>query len=201
MEIILNKYLAQCGLGSRRKVEELITGGKIKINGRKTKILSTTVNPEFDIIEFDGREIHQIANTYYIMMNKPKGYITTLNDEKGRPTVMNLVPEKYKMAGVFPIGRLDKDTEGLLLLTNDGDLAHRLNHAKFKVTKEYLTELNKDLDEKDRIKIEKGVYLHQLDIKTRRAKISFNTANRKFVSIIIDEGKKRQIRRIANNLL
>lgn len=199
MEIRLNKFLAQCGLGSRRKVEELITAGRIRVNGNKTRSLSTTVDPDHDTIEFDGKKIKQITNSYYIMMNKPRGYITTLSDEKGRPTVMDLLPEKYKMAGVFPIGRLDKDTEGLLLLTNDGELAHKLNHSKFKVNKEYLVELNRDLDEKDKLKIEKGVYLHQLDIKTRRSKIRFNSPNKKFITITIDEGKKRQIRYTFKN--
>ena len=115
-----------------------------------------------DIVELDNRVIVRNSDNYYLILNKPRGYITTMDDEKGRSTVMDLVPERYKNAFVFPVGRLDKDTEGLLLITNDGDLAYYLTHPKFGVAKEYLIELDNPLDEKYKIKIEKGLEKKQL---------------------------------------
>ncbi len=115
-----------------------------------------------------------------------------MDDEKGRPTVMDLVPERYKNASVFPVGRLDKDTEGLLLITNDGDFAYYLTHPKFGAAKEYLIELDNPLDEKHKIKIEKGIFLEGK--KTNPAKIEFYSKYRNFLKMIISEGKKRQIR-------
>ncbi|MCP4135610.1 MAG: rRNA pseudouridine synthase [bacterium] len=201
MKIRLNKFLAQTGLGSRRKVEEYITGGRISINNRSTRDLATTVDPENDLIELDGKKIKASGQFYYLLLHKPKGYVTTLKDEKGRPIVMNFIPEKFKRVGVFPVGRLDKDTEGLLLLTNDGDLAHKLTHPKFKVEKEYLVEIDKPLEEQEKSKIERGIFIHQLKIRTRPAKVDFvNSISKKLVKITISEGKKRQIRYTFLNL-
>ena len=124
MQLRLNKYLAQCGLGSRRKTEDLIKNGRIKINGIVATKLGCIIDTDADSLLFDNTPIELLEKKYYIILNKPKGYITTSSDEKNRATVMQLIPEKYQNAGVFPIGRLDKDTEGLLLFTNDGELSY-----------------------------------------------------------------------------
>ena len=156
MEIRLNKFLARCGLGSRRKVESLITGGRIAINGRRVIDLVTTVRPE-DRVTIDGKPIARNTHDYYLILNKPRGYLTTVSDEKNRPTVMGLLPERFQRFGVYPVGRLDKDTEGLLLLTNDGDLAYRLTKPRFNIAKTYLVEIDRFLEEDDMKKIRSGV--------------------------------------------
>ncbi len=200
MKVRLNKYLNLCGLGSRRKVEELITGGRITVNNRQVTDMATSIDTETDIVKLDNSIIKTHNKVIYLMLNKPKGYITTMKDEKGRPIVINLIPEKYIKAGVVPVGRLDKDTEGLLLLTNDGDLSYKLTRPDFRVNKEYIVELDKPLEEKDKKRIEKGFFLHQIKVKTRPAIITISDKTGRFVKIIISEGKKRQIRYTFKNL-
>jgi pseudouridine synthase len=190
----LNKFLALSGLGSRRKVEKLITDGKIKINGIIIKNLATSIDPENDKVTIDGKNINAAEKFQYIILNKPMGYITTLSDDRGRKIVMDLIPEKYKRIGVFPVGRLDKDTEGLLLFTNDGALGEKLNRPLYNVTKIYIAELDRELAEKDRLHIEKGIFIFQTKTKTRPAIVERSAANGKTVKIEIHEGKKRQIR-------
>jgi len=200
MEVRLNKYLSLCGLGSRRKVEELVKDGKITVNKTVTTNLSTIIDTECDEVTFDHKKLVPFDKLYYLMLNKPRGYITTLSDEKGRATVMDLLPEKYIRCGVVPVGRLDKDTEGILILTNDGDLAHKLTGPDFKVRKEYLAELDKPLEEEDLKRIAKGYFIHQIKTKTRPAMISIADKSRRFVKVSIIEGKKRQIRYSFKNL-
>ena len=194
MKTRINKYLAQCGIGSRRKVEELVTEGAIKVNGQVVTDLSFRVDEETDTVHYRNKKVAPLEKRYYIIMNKPRGYITTLNDEKGRPTVMDIIPEKYRRAGVFPVGRLDKDTEGLLLLTNDGDLAHALSSPGSGIEKEYQVELDRTLDEKDRAKIEAGIFIHQIKTKTRKARIVQHPLSPTHYTMTISEGKKRQVR-------
>jgi len=195
----LNKYLAQCGLGSRRTVEKLITAGRIAVNGKKIVRLATVIEP-YDRIDLDGRPVTRIQRPLYIMLNKPGGYITTLHDEKNRPTVMDLIPEKYRRLGVYPVGRLDRDTSGLLLLTNDGELAYRLMRPAFHVKKEYNVEIDRPLAEADRLTIVRGVYIHQLNIKTGSARVDCVDASRRRIRVVISEGKNRQIRYTFLNL-
>ena len=195
----LNKYLAQCGLGSRRTVEVMITAGRITVNGRKINQLATVVEPG-DRIELDGRPVVQLERRLYIILNKPRGYITTVHDDKNRLTVMDLIPEKYRRRGVYPVGRLDSDTSGLLLLTNDGDLAYRLMKPAFHIQKEYVVEIDRPLADADRLMIIKGVYIHQLNIKTRPAQVDCIDKSCRRVRVVISEGKNRQIRYTFLNL-
>lgn len=198
--IRLNKYLSLCGLGSRRGVEDLIRDRRVSINGTVVRNLAVMIDTETDAVTVDGREIIPREEFVYIMLFKPKGYITTMEDERNRPIVMDLIPERYRELGVFPVGRLDLDTEGLLLITNDGDLAHRLNHAKFSITKEYLVNLDSPLKPEDKAIIEKGLYIHQIEMKTRPAQVEMLDQSGKFLGITISEGKKRQIRYTFKNL-
>ena len=200
MKTRLNKYLTLCGLGSRRKVEPLILEGLISIDGKVVKDLATIVDSEKSVIKFEKNEITPLNKTYYLMLNKPKGYITTSSDEKGRATVMSLLPEKFIRAGVMPVGRLDKDSEGLLLFTNDGEFSHMLTSPQFKVKKEYLVELDKPADDADLKRIEKGFFVHQIKSKTKPAVITVADKSRMFVKVLISEGKKRQIRYSFKNL-
>jgi 23S rRNA pseudouridine2605 synthase len=190
--IRINKYLALCGLGSRRGVENLIVKGRISVNGEKISDLSLTIDPDSDIIKYDNRRLNPITRKYYLILNKPKGYITSTRDERGRPIVMDLIPEKYKRAGVFPVGRLDKDTEGLLLFTNDGETSYKLAHPKYGIQKEYLVELNLPLDDKTKSRIENGIFLYGK--KTKPATVEFVGGNRKRIKMIIYEGMKRQVK-------
>ena len=196
--IRINKYLSLCGMGSRRKVEDYILSGRIKINGSVDKSLHTMVNINSDTVELDNKRLNPLDELFYIILNKPRGYITTLSDERARPIVMDLIPEKYKKAFVFPVGRLDKDTEGLLLLTNDGDLAYCLTHPKFGVSKEYIVKLDKPLRDSDRSRIEKGIYID--GHKTNPAVIEFPGKTEKLVKMTITEGKKRQVRLTFSSL-
>ena len=119
----LNKYLAECGVASRRKSEQLILEGRVIVDGKKPDGLAVDVDPDKVRVLLDGKIIRPINKHIYLKMNKPKGYVCTTSDEKGRKTVMDLLPEKYRSKRLFPVGRLDYDTEGLLLLTTDGDIA------------------------------------------------------------------------------
>lgn len=190
----LNKYLASCGLGARRKVEELVKSGRIQINGLTADNLASSIDPERDVVKIDGKTVSLIERKHYLILNKPKGYITTKSDEKGRLTVMDLIPEKYRREGVFPVGRLDKDTEGLLLITNDGELANRLSHPKFKVEKEYTALIDMPLKSDDKAKISKGIFLHQIKARTGPSSVKELNRQKTFILIKIAEGKKRQIR-------
>jgi 23S rRNA pseudouridine2605 synthase len=190
--IRINKYLSLCGLGSRRKAEEHIRSGKIRLNGKTVESLSLTIDPDNDIIEFNNRIIYSTDERYFIILNKPEGFITSVKDELGRPTVMDILPERYKRAGINPVGRLDKDSEGLLLLTNDGRVSYRLTHPKFRIKKEYIVELDRPLAPEDKLKIEKGVFLY--GERTNPSEIIPMDTERKKLKTILTEGKKRHIR-------
>lgn len=188
----INKYLAQCGLGSRRKVENIITMGRVRVNGSVVTSLCSQIDPEGDEVRVDGARIHPARRQYYIMLNKPRGYITSREDSRGRPIVMDLLPERFRRVGVFPVGRLDKDTEGLLLLTNDGSLAFRLTHPRFEIVKQYIVELDRRLSEEDRQKLGNGVFLYGR--RTATALIHLLPEPGNTLTMSITEGRKRQIR-------
>lgn len=187
----INKYLSGCGLGSRRKVEEFILEGRVKVNGKIIRDLSCIVDPDKDVIEFNRSRI-ELKRYYYLLLNKPRGYITSMHDEHGRAIVIDLIHEKYITAGVVPVGRLDKDSEGLLLLTNDGDTAYKLTHPRFDIEKQYVVTIDAPLDDKTRQSIMKGVYLY--GEKTKPAEL--HPVDREGLQwrMHIREGKKRHIR-------
>ncbi len=188
----LNKFLAMAGIGSRRGVETLITSGQVKVNGRRIDHPGFRVNPQSDFIEVQGNPITVSYVPTYIALNKPPGYITTAKDEKGRNTVFKLVQTPVR---VFPVGRLDRDSEGLLILTNDGALASRLMHPRYKVEKTYRVLLNHPLTPSQVHAFTSGVKIGPRTIV--KGKLSFpNPANRKLCQVTIAEGKYRQIRRM-----
>jgi 23S rRNA pseudouridine2605 synthase len=155
MKVRLNKYLAECGAASRRKAEELITEGRITVNKTVVRELAFSIDPEADSITIDGEKVKPIKKIYFLL-NKPKGFITSTSDEKGRKTVVELIDTKQK---IFPVGRLDYNTTGVLLLTNDGDFANFLTHPGYKIKREYKVTLNRELDESDRLKFLNGLKL------------------------------------------
>jgi len=189
----LQKYLADCGITSRRKAELLIMQGKVKINDRVVKELGTKVYPN-DKVEFKGEIIEPKQEKVYIMLNKPVGYLSTVKKgkEKGK-TVLDLIDTAER---VFPVGRLDKNSSGLLILTNDGDLALKLTHPRYQKEKEYEVEVNKSITKNFLNNMRRGVSL--AGKKSARAEVE-QTGPQKF-NIILKEGKKRQIRRMCDKL-
>lgn len=190
--IRINKFLSLCGLGSRRKTEDLITGGLITVNGTVMRDLSYQVDSAADIVMYKKQVLTPVQSFHYLIVNKPKGFITSANDERSRSTVFDLIPQRLKELGIFPVGRLDKDTEGLLLFTNDGDLAYRLTHPRFKIPKTYEVLLDKPLRDDHKYSIEHGIELY--GSITLPAIIKPLNDEWTAVTITITEGKKRQVR-------
>jgi 23S rRNA pseudouridine2605 synthase len=188
----LNRYLAQSGLGSRREVEKLITRGEVKINGKNVRDLATRVDLLRDEVVVRGESVRPVAALVYLMLNKPAGYVTTVKDEASRQTVFALVKHPVR---VFPVGRLDLDSEGLLLLTNDGELTYRLTHPRFKVPKVYRVVLNEPLPPAAAQRFQDGVIIDETH--RVRGELRFASANdRRRCEVAIFEGRNRQIRKM-----
>ncbi len=190
----LNKYIAQAGVASRRKADELIAAGKVKINGTVCTVLGTEVMPG-DRVLVNGRDISgQSEKLVYYALNKPLGYITTTSDEKGRETILSLLTDVTQR--VFPVGRLDADTTGLLILTNDGTLANRITHPRNTVWKTYEVEINIAISEEKMEKLRKGVDIGGYITKPAQVKLLKQTAHASLLEVKISEGKNRQIRKM-----
>jgi pseudouridine synthase len=188
----VNKALAAAGLGSRRAVEQLVRAGRVSINGRVLEDLGRRVDPENDKLEVDGVRVVLDTRRRYWLVNKPTGVVTTASDPQGRPTVMELVPVEPR---VFPVGRLDQDSEGLLLLTNDGELAHRLTHPSFGVVKRYLAEVA-ELPPGTINRIQRGVELDDGPAKAERARLVGGSGRRQMIELEMLEGRNREVRRM-----
>ena len=188
----LNQYIAKSGVTSRRKADFLIESGKIKINGVVIKKLGTKVSLN-DFVEYEGKEI-KIEKYKYLVLNKPKDYITTLKDDKNRRTVMDLVSQSCSER-LFPVGRLDKNTTGVLLFTNDGDLSQKLIHPKNKIKKVYHVSLDKKIRESDYKTIQNGFSLEDGEILVDDVQIVNNTNNKELL-ITLHSGRNRIVRRI-----
>jgi 23S rRNA pseudouridine2605 synthase len=185
----LQKILAQAGLGSRRTAEVLIADGRVRVNG-VVATLGTRADPEADTIEVDGAVVGVRQGLVHYLLNKPAGVVTTASDPEGRPTVVDLVPADPR---VYPVGRLDADSEGLLVLTNDGELAHRLTHPSFGVEKEYLADVEGVPSRGTLRRLREGVELD--DGPTAPAKVSL--VGEHTLRITIHEGRNRQVRRMG----
>lgn len=192
-ELRLQKFLAHSGVASRRKAEELIVLGRVKVNERIITELGAIVG-EGDIIKIDDKEI-QREKKIYVIINKPSGIITSVKDQFNRTTVIDLLKE-YKEYRLYPVGRLDYDTEGLLLITNDGDLTNGLLHPKYKIPKTYFVILNKPIKQIDIKSLENGIELE--DGPTQPAKVKIIDKNK--VEITITEGRNRQVRRMFEHM-
>ncbi len=195
--IRLNRYIANAGICSRRKADELIAAGVVSVNGTVVSELGHKVDPGKDVIRYNGETLKR-EKSIYVLLNKPKDYITTTEDPQERRTVMHLV-EKASRERIYPVGRLDRNTTGLLLMTNDGDLADKLSHPRNSVTKIYNVELNKSLTQGDLNKIEYGLELEDGLIKPDA--ISYvQGGSKREVGIQIHTGKNRIVRRIFEHL-
>ena len=197
----INKFLAESGVCSRRAADKLIEEGAVKVNG-KICLIGQDIDEFSDSVLVGGKKIN-LPNTFeYYIMNKPKGYVCTVKDDKNRKTVMDLLPENVKR--VVPVGRLDYDTEGLLLFTNDGELTFKLTHPKNEIPKTYLVRTEKPVSEKDINTLRQGVVID--GVKTKKCNVRFieSTKTGSKMHITITEGKNRQIRKmieaIGNNV-
>lgn len=192
----INKFLAESGVASRRGADKLIQDGVVKING-KICDLGDEVNID-DLVTVRGVPVNKVKKYDYYIMNKPKGYVCTVKDDKGRKTVMDLLPAKTER--LFPVGRLDYDTEGLLLFTNDGDLTFKLTHPKNEVTKTYLVKTEKPVTEDMLNKLRSGVYID--GVKTNKCKIKLVETSKTYskVHITISEGRNRQVRKMFESI-
>ncbi|MFC1847613.1 pseudouridine synthase [Chloroflexota bacterium] len=191
----LLKVLTGAGIGSRRRLSEAIKQGRVTVNDVVVEDFRYPVNRETDSILLDGHPVDfKSQPMVYLMLNKPRGVLSTTSDERGRKTVLSCLPQKYRRLRLYPVGRLDKDSTGLLLLTNDGDLTYRLTHPRFEQEKEYLAQLNADLKTVDIRKLEQGIELEEG--RTSPTLVRRIGASSSFTcSITIHEGRKRQLRR------
>ena len=195
--IRLQKYLSQCAVASRRKSEELIASGKVKVNG-KVAGLGDKVNPKRDTVTVSGKKIVSSKKHYYIMLHKPRGFITTMEDELGRKCVAELV--KDVGARVYPVGRLDRDSEGLLIMTNDGEFANYLTHPSKHVPKTYRVTVRPDVTEEQLIAFNEGIEIDGRKTAPADAHIIEKSDNRVVLEVILHEGRNRQIRRMCEAL-
>ncbi len=193
----INKYIAQCGVASRRKAEELIRFGKVKVNGKVTQDLSTDIK-ETDIVSIDNKSIKLVSNFVYYKLNKPKGYITSTSDDKDRKTVMNLMRGVHFR--VFPIGRLDYDTEGLLLFTNDGEVANALTKPNSEVKKSYIVHIGGSISQEEIKHLSKGVDIGDYITKPCSIELLDTSENQSKLKVTISEGKNRQIRKMFSSI-
>ncbi|KAF5059629.1 pseudouridine synthase [Oscillibacter valericigenes] len=193
MEERLQKLLSAAGLCSRRTAEDWLAAGRVRVNGRTAQI-GDRADPDRDDVQVDGVPLRKKENKTYILLNKPRGYVTTLSDEKGRPTVAELVRDAGTR--VFPVGRLDMDSEGLLLLTNDGELMQRLIHPSFQIDKTYQVDVN-GFQADSAVKLSSITELDGEAIHQATVEVISKAADRARLSVVIHEGKNRQIRRMC----
>src|SRR5438132_110541 len=192
----LNKVLAHAGVGSRRQCDELIAAGRVTVDGEKVRELGAKVEPTQDI-QVDDQPIRTEARVYWLV-NKPRGYLCTNYDPAGRPLAIDLVPKVHER--VYTVGRLDEDSEGLLLLTNDGDLANRLMHPRFGVDKTYLAQVAGTPSHEDLGRLLKGVWLSDGHVRARRVKRLRKQGESSWLEIVLSEGKNREVRRMLAKL-
>ncbi len=192
----LQKFLARAGVASRRGSEDLMTAGRVTVNGEVVTELGAKVDPLVDVVAVDGATVSLASGPVYFALNKPTGVMTTMSDPQGRPTVASLMPPGYP--GLFPVGRLDFDTEGLLLLTTDGDLAQKLLHPRHHVPKTYYVEVDGVPTEEDLSRLREGVELDDGKTAPAEARLLKRQGRGAAIELTIREGRKRQVKRMAS---
>lgn len=191
----LQKYLARCGVASRRDAEELIASGSVTVNGQTVTEMGIKVNPKTDRVQVAGRAVSPVDEFIYIAFNKPRGVVTTASDPQGRKTVVSLI--KGPKSRIFPVGRLDYDTQGLLLLTNDGDVSHALTHPSHLVEKTYLAEVAGKVNSDDLKRLSQGVELEDGPTSPAKVRLVATSGPYCVVELKIHEGRNRQVRRMC----
>ena len=194
------KVLTGAGIGSRRRMADAVKQGRVAVNGKLVEDFRHPVNMETDVVKIDGKRINFAQEPpVYLMLNKPNGITATTNDERGNRTVIDILPSRYKTLRLYPVGRLDKDSKGLMLLTNDGDLTYHVTHPRFELEKEYYIHIEGNLSPVEKQQMERGLALvdgmtYPVKIKELSSCLPFN------YSITIHEGRKRQVRRMLATL-
>ena len=191
----LQKYIAMSGAASRRAAEAMIDEGRVKVNGRTISEQGVKVEIGADKVSLDGNELKINDKKYYIMLNKPTGYVSTVKDQFGRPTVIDLVGNEIG-ARIFPVGRLDYDTEGLLLLTNDGAITHKITHPKFRTDKTYIAVISGGISVAGLHKLRHGVHIENYKTSPAEVEILDASPTKTMLKITIHEGKNRQVRKM-----
>lgn len=194
MLVRLNKFLATAGVASRREADRMIQAGRVRVNGRAVTELGTKVDDGRDRVEADGRPVKHEARSIYILLHKPEGYVTTLKDPEGRPTVRDLLAGLQTR--VFPVGRLDVSSSGLLLLTNDGELAYRLLHPRFEVQKTYVAVVLGEPDDAALDALRRGVFVEGKKTSPARVQMIRRAGGKSVVELDIHEGRKREVRKM-----
>jgi pseudouridine synthase len=192
----LNKFISNAGVTARRKADELIFSGRVTVNMKTVTEPGTKVNPEKDTVKVDGEKVKPQTEFIYVALFKPRGYVTTTHDDKGRPTVMDLIGLNTRL---YPIGRLDYDTDGILLLTNDGEFSNMMMHPRHKVFKTYFAKLDKPIEDHDVRKLKEGVMIDGKPTSRAKVRIIPNSADQN-IWISIHEGRNRQVRRMLETL-
>ncbi len=192
MQIRLNKFLSKAGLASRREADRMIEQGRIRVNGRVVSQLGYKIDDEKDKVEVDGGQLKKEESSVYLMLSKPRGYLVTLADPFQRPTIIKLLPRLKKR--IYPVGRLDYDSEGLLLLTNDGELASRLTHPRYEVRKTYLIKVKGDAEPAKLGRLERGIFLDGKKTAPARIERLGRSSKSTLFRVEIHEGRKRELR-------
>ncbi|MEI6580069.1 MAG: pseudouridine synthase [Eubacteriales bacterium] len=195
--IRLQKYISECGIASRRKAEELIVSQKVKVNGNIAKI-GDKINPKKDIVTVNGNKIKNESTLRYIMLHKPRGFVTTMEDELGRKCVVQLVADVNER--VYPIGRLDKDSEGLLLMTNDGEFANAMMHPAHHISKTYRVTVRPNINDEQITAMTMGLQVDGRITAPAEVKVLNKEPDRVVLEIILHEGRNRQIRKMCEEL-
>lgn len=189
----LQKVLAAAGVASRRAAEEMIVAGRVSINGRRVTTLGSRIDPSHDRLEVDGKRVATDPAKEYLIINKPLGVISTAKDERGRRSVVDLVPSRVRL---FPVGRLDADTHGLMILTNDGELAHRLAHPRFGIERTYRAEVEGIVSPSKLERLRKGVRLDERTARAVRVRVVATGRGRTQVEVVMTEGRNHEVKRL-----
>ncbi|WP_435769947.1 pseudouridine synthase [Nocardioides sp. SYSU DS0651] len=200
----LQKLLAQSGVASRRRCEELMLAGEVEVDGEVVTRLGTKVDPRTAVVKVSGRRLPPVSDHVYLVLNKPRGVVSTMSDPEGRRTLTDVVrewqPEDREEVRLFHVGRLDTDTSGLLLLTNDGDFAHRMAHPSFEVEKTYVAEVAGRVAKGTVADLLAGVTLDDGPVQVRRARVLDSMGGRSIVELVIHEGRNRIVRRLLDQV-
>lgn len=196
--IRLQKLLAQSGVGSRRRCEELMLEGLVEVDGEIVTRLGTKVDPRTAVIRVDGRRLPPVSEKVYLVLNKPRGVVSTMSDPEGRRTLSDLVADRPER--LFHVGRLDTDTSGLLMLTNDGDFAQRMAHPSYEVDKTYVAEVEGEVYRRTVKQLLEGVTLDDGPVTVSKARIVEATASKSIVELVIHEGRNRIVRRLLDHV-
>lgn len=195
----LQKVMAQAGVASRRRAEELIDAGRVEVNGQVVRVQGRRVDPERDVIRVDGERIPPPRRHAYLVLNKPRGVVSTMDDPEGRPTIADFLG-RWQHLGLYHVGRLDADSEGMLLVTNDGNFAQAMMHPSHELSKTYVVEVAGVLERQTLRRLEKGVKLEDGPIRPDRIKVTGAARDRTMLTVVIHEGRNRVLRRMFESV-